>query len=167
MNPSDLKENYPDAYNLYRYLKVSLNPRIPKVKEEMMMYLLDFHNTEANFLGGAGDKRMTLHENIFHWLYGYLSPQVTFGTGKNGVELWGCRKFIADFYDSKDQKIYEIDGSSHKSFKARLKDFDRQMFFNGQEINVVRFTNKQVEQMLIDRLIELEKEGLFSTNQAM
>lgn len=127
---------------------------------------------ESNFQGGCGDTR-TKHERIFALLYPWFKQQVAFGTGKGGLTEWFSKKFTADFYDNEKKVIYEIDGSSHKNPRRINKDKLREIFFYTERgIKTIRFTNKEVEDMFLERLKEIESAGklpeLFTeNNQAM
>jgi hypothetical protein len=114
------------------------------------------------FFGGCGDVR-TLHENLFALLYPKLKRQVSFGTGKGGTAKYsGTRRITVDFYDSEDRIAYEIDGKSHNSKISKMKDQLRDgILFIEYGIKIYRYTNKQVEQMVKNRLFELEHNGTF------
>lgn len=45
----------------------------------------------------------TKHEIMFASMNPHLKRQVTFGTGKGGLEKWLTKKFTVDFYDEKKQ----------------------------------------------------------------
>src|SRR5699024_119816 len=72
------------------------------------------------------DKRgkfdFTLHENMFASLFPNFERQVTFGTGKNGLDKWCTKKFTADFYDSQNRIVIEIDGASHQTERQKIVD---------------------------------------------
>lgn len=119
-----------------------------------------FSKEESNFLGGCGDKRRTMHEQMFSMMFPDLKAQVAFGTGKNGLKEFGTKRYIADFYDEEKRVIYEIDGASHKQEIDSLKDKIRDWFFwHIKGIKTVRLTNRQVEDMLLTHLRQLEKNG--------
>ena len=52
--------------------------------------------------------------------------------------------FIADFYCHKAKIIIELDGSQHFTNLGMQKDFFRTQFFEGYDIEVIRFSNKQI-----------------------
>ena len=52
--------------------------------------------------------------------------------------------FIADFYCHKAKIIIELDGSQHFTKLGMQKDFLRTQFFEGYDIEVIRFSNKQI-----------------------
>lgn len=115
----------------------------------------------SNFVGGMNDKRNTLHENMFQAMFPDFIPQVHFGTGKGGLEKYMSKRFTADFYDEENNRIFEIDGDNHKTELQSLKDKIRDYFFYHElGITTYRFTNKKVEEMMINRLEDLYKEGV-------
>lgn len=117
-------------------------------------------NISSNFVGGINDKRNTLHENLFQAIYPSLKSQVHFGTGKDGLEKYLSKRFTADFYDEENSIIYEIDGNSHKTELQYYKDKIRDAFFFIEHgIKTIRYTNEQVELMVINKLEKLDKEG--------
>lgn len=97
------------------------------------------------------DKRgkfdFTLHENMFAALFPHFERQVTFGTGKNGLEKWCTKKYTADFYDSKNQIVIEIDGDSHKIKRQKVVDRMKEIFFTEKGIKVYRISNDKVEEL--------------------
>jgi very-short-patch-repair endonuclease len=112
--------------------------------------------------GANGSCRRTIHENMFSMLYPGLLTQVSFGTKKHGMDNYGSRRFIVDFYDPDEKMAYEIDGKSHKRLKYRLSDVQKSIcLLELYGIQTVRFTNDQVEAMLKKRLKELEEKGMF------
>ena len=52
--------------------------------------------------------------------------------------------FIADFYCHKAKLIIEIDGSQHESEEGKKKDEFRTEILEGYDLNVIRFTNQQI-----------------------
>jgi hypothetical protein len=112
------------------------------------------------FLGGNGDFRRTLHERIYALLFPRLERQVVFGTGKNGYDTYGTKRYVVDFYDPHNKIVYEIDGPNHKDKHHRTVDSIKRCFFYlKHQIEVVRLTNKEVEQELMRALEGFEKEG--------
>lgn len=97
------------------------------------------------------DKRgkfdFTLHENMFASLFPHFERQVTFGTGKNGLEKWCTKKFTADFYDPKNQVVIEIDGNSHKNKRQKVVDRMKEIFFAEKRIKVYRISNDKVKEI--------------------
>ncbi|MDV3051899.1 hypothetical protein NLV77_000834 [Staphylococcus ureilyticus] len=97
------------------------------------------------------DKRgkfdFTLHENMFASLFPHFERQVTFGTGKNGLEKWCTKKFTADFYDPKNQVVIEIDGNSHKNKRQKVVDRMKEIFFAEKGIKVYRISNDKVKEI--------------------
>src|SRR5699024_291011 len=97
----------------------------------------------------------TKHENIFEELFPFLKSQIVFGLGKGSYKKYVVLKYTADFYDEDNNKIYEIDGNSHKTELQKLKDKKRDLILELEfGIKTVRFTNKQVEQMFLERIRE-------------
>ncbi|MCO4347473.1 endonuclease domain-containing protein [Staphylococcus agnetis] len=95
----------------------------------------------------------TKHENIFKELFPFLKCQVVFGLGKGAYKKYGVLKYTADFYSEEENKVYEIDGNSHKTELQKLKDEKRDLILELEfGIKTVRFTNKQVEEMLLERI---------------
>jgi len=145
------------AEKAFQLIKIDCNPRygVQGIFEDF------FGGRKSNFLGGCGDNRKTTHENIFAALYPRLKQQVVFGTGKGGLKKYLCKKFIADFYDEQRKIVYEIDGSNHgkgiQKHSDRIKDC---FFWLEHKIRVIRYANKQVEEMLFDWLKELETKGV-------
>ncbi|MDU0430681.1 MULTISPECIES: DUF559 domain-containing protein [Staphylococcus] len=97
------------------------------------------------------DKRgkfdFTLHENMFASLFPNFERQITFGTGKNGLEKWGTKKFTADFYDPQSQIVIEIDGLSHQTKKQKIVDRMKEIFLAEKGIKVYRISNEKVKEL--------------------
>lgn len=137
------------------------NPRLLSSIGDLFDVFFGIGKHSSNFLGGCGDKRRTLHETIFSMLYPKLKQQVVFGTGKGGLKKYLCRRFVADFYDEERKSVYEVDGKNHGKGTQKHSDKIKDCFFMLEHrIRVVRFTNKQVEEMLLNRLRELEAKGV-------
>lgn len=80
---------------------------------------------------------------------------MVFGLGKGAYTKYGVLKYTADFYWEEENKIYEIDGNSHKTELQKIKDKKRDLILELEfGIKTVRYTNKQVEQMLLERIRE-------------
>lgn len=144
---------------IYPYLKFESE------REESLFHKIIF-DADGGFLSLAselffgGNKlpkfEYTKHENVFAKMYPGLERQVTFGTGKGGLEKWHTKKYTCDFFDRKNKIIYEIDGDSHKSEYQMLKDKFRDCFFYLEKnIKTVRVTNREVEEMLLERIRKL------------
>lgn len=88
----------------------------------------------------------TRHEIMFSVMYPHLKKQVTFGTGKGGLEKWTSKKFTVDFLDIENSIAYEIDGKSHDSEIARITDKIKEYFLETKGIKTVRFSNDEVEE---------------------
>lgn len=98
----------------------------------------------------------TKYEQMFHIMFPTLQQQVVFGTGKGGYEKYWSKKYTADFYDSKEKIDYEIDGPEHESGKHYLKDKIRDIaLWQLYGISVCRYTNKQIDDMVKKRIIEV------------
>jgi very-short-patch-repair endonuclease len=82
-------------------------------------------------------KRMTKEER--HIWYDFLKglPQTV-----KRQEPFG--RYIADFYCADARLAIEIDGSRHYSEEGRSKDEERDAFFAGLGIMVLRYTNYEV-----------------------
>ena len=114
---------------------------------------------EDIFNGVFGDRltkpiwQNTKHENVFSELFPFLKSQVVFGLGKGAYKKYGVLKYTADFYSEERNIVYEVDGSSHKTELQKLKDEKRDLILELEfGIKTVRFTNKQVEKMLLERI---------------
>ena len=55
-------------------------------------------------------------------------------------------RYIADFYCAKAKLIIELDGSQHFEEKGLAYDKERDAFFSGQDILVLRYPNNEVTQ---------------------
>ena len=98
----------------------------------------------------------TKHENAFYMLYPGLKRQVTFGLGKGAYKKYKVLKYTADFYDDKNNIIYEIDGDSHNWELQKLKDEKRDLILEIEYgIKTVRFSNHDVEKMVLKRIREV------------
>jgi hypothetical protein len=135
-----------------------------ELREEINEHLKTLQSPSDIFalmLGGEiiGGKRLrTKHEKMFALLCPGMAQQVVFGTGKGGVKKYESKKFTADFYNESIKTVIEIDGPGHRSQKRRYKDLVRTLFFlEVHQIKTVRFTNKQVEEMLERRIKEIEQ----------
>ena len=53
-------------------------------------------------------------------------------------------EYIADFYCAKSHLIVELDGEWHYDEPQEEKDLQRTAYFNSINIEVIRFTNKEV-----------------------
>ena len=63
--------------------------------------------------------------------------------------------YIADFYCHELKLIIEIDGGYHSAEDQILRDKERTEVLNFNDIEVIRFTNQQVEQELDSVLLTL------------
>lgn len=138
-------------------IKFNCDPRFsfPKITD------LILGNKKSNFIGGCGDIR-TKHEQIFSLLYPGLKEQVSFGSGKGGYEKYTFKRVIVDFYDEENKLAIEIDGENHKSHYRSLKDRIKElMLLNEYGIRICRITNKQVENLLIERVTKNLKDTAY------
>lgn len=121
-----------------------------------MNYMVDLTlgARKSNYIGGCGDIR-TQHEQVFSLLFPELDPQVSFGSGKGGMKKYGFKRVIVDFYDDERKLAIEIDGKNHKNTRQAYKDSMKAlMLLKEHGVKTVRFTNEEVEKMLIKRLEE-------------
>lgn len=129
-------------------------------KQIPLGYVFDLFFDEPKIQGSCGDWRRTKHENMFAMLYPGLKTQVVFGTGKGGLEKYGCKRFIADFYEESSGYVYEINGSSHYRTKNKIRDLNKRLcLLEKYGIKMIEITNKKVEEVVRKRLIELYEEG--------
>ena len=63
--------------------------------------------------------------------------------------------YIADFYCHQHKLVIEVDGSIHQLQHVIDNDRDKQAFFEGQGLTVIRFTNQQVFQSLNNVIDEI------------
>ena len=149
-----------EVVKAYRHIEYICDPIYDSDRDKYAFNMFLDIMDDNNFVGGANDRRNTLHENMFSLLCPHLDKQVVFGTGKGGYSKYLTKRYIADFYDSHNKVIYEIDGESHTTEIQKLKDTLRDYFFLHEHgIKTIRITNKDVEQMIFDRLIELYEKG--------
>lgn len=98
----------------------------------------------------------TKHENAFSMLYPHLERQVTFGLGKGAYKKYKVLKYTADFYSSQNNIIYEIDGANHNRELQSLKDEKRDLILELKYgIKTIRFSNHEVEKMVLKRIREV------------
>ena len=71
-------------------------------------------------------------------------------------------RFIADFYCHEKKLVIEVDGSVHNSEEQREYDAGRTYELNENEIQVIRFTNNEVEKEL-QKVINKLKDFVEST----
>ena len=73
--------------------------------------------------------------------------------------------YIADFYCHKAKLVIEIDGSQHFTSEAQQKDGFRTEILEGYGLNVIRFTNVQINQnfegvcLYIDKVVSKLVDG--------
>lgn len=147
----------PDINRAFQLIKRHCDPSVPKTASDIIDLWFP-----APFIGGCGYGRRTTHEAMFAMMCPDLKRQVSFGTGKNGLSIWGTKRYIADFYDEAKKIVYEIDGKPHRKELQRLKDALRDRFFASLGIKTGRVTNKQVEELVLKRLKQLKDDGQLS-----
>ncbi len=59
-------------------------------------------------------------------------------------------EYIADFYSHKAKLVIEVDGSQHYTLNGKKKDEMRTEFLKNFGLQVIRFTNEQIEQHFYD-----------------
>ena len=152
-----------EVKKIYERIKFECRPDkdVPLFDFMFMTFFGNVEENRTNFIGGINDKRNTLHENLFQVMWGNsVKPQVHFGTGKGGYEKYLTKRYTADFYDEEKNIIFEIDGDNHKNELQILKDKIRDYFFLHElGIITIRFTNEQVEKMLIEHLTKQYESG--------
>lgn len=75
-----------------------------------------------------------------HLWYDFLSKYPTRFQRQKPID-----NFIADFYCHKARLVVEIDGSQHFSEEGMQRDEFRTEILEGYDLNVIRFTNTQIE----------------------
>ncbi|HPE77265.1 MAG TPA: endonuclease domain-containing protein [Draconibacterium sp.] len=65
--------------------------------------------------------------------------------------------FIADFYCHPIKLVIEVDGGIHKSKDQKEYDIGRTAELNYREIEVIRFTNEEIENKINEVIKEIEK----------
>ena len=97
---------------------------------------------DPRLLGFARDmrKNMTPEERKLWYLYLKQHPCFRF----RRQEIIG--PYIADFYCAASRLIIEIDGSQHFDEDALAYDTARTAFFSANQIQVIRFTNADINQ---------------------
>lgn len=127
------------ASQIYKNLLSMSNPIVYlKTTDDVRIY------EKCNFHGGCHDHLNTREENLFHFIFDHLNPQVPFGTGKGGYKLYGVKRYVVDFVDPDSFTIIEIDGRSHNTSKQTNKDKIRNLFFQTNGYYTIRFSNEDV-----------------------
>jgi very-short-patch-repair endonuclease len=70
-------------------------------------------------------------------------------------------KYILDFYCKRLNLVIEIDGDTHHSEKARLKDEKRQLVLENLGLNFLRFDDSDVQnkmEMVLERIMKFIEE---------
>lgn len=94
-----------------------------------------------------GQFEYTFHENMFAYLFPQFDRQITFGTGKGGLEEWGTKKFTVDFYNPVTKEAVEIDGKSHNTEYQKILDKLKYYFLKEKGITLLRIKNEDVEEL--------------------
>lgn len=71
----------------------------------------------------------------------------------------GIGPYVTDFYCPEKRLVLEIDGDSHFEDGADVYDHDREIFFIGLGLRVLRFTNQEIYQDL-DGVLERIRQAL-------
>lgn len=145
------------AEKVFNLMKLKFDPKLSDASMFEDIFNMFSGKVGSNFSGGCGDA-MTMHERMFQYLHPYLKPQVSYGTGKGGYEKYGFNRVIVDFYHEKENMAIEIDGENHSQELQKLKDRIKELFLEIEHgVNTIRFTNKEVEDMTMRKLRELER----------
>ncbi|MBD3281119.1 DUF559 domain-containing protein [Candidatus Uhrbacteria bacterium] len=80
---------------------------------------------------------VTIHERKLWYFLREIKPRV--------LRQRPILYYIADFYCPAKKLVIEIDGTQHQSTEGREKDALRKKILNGHGINVIRFTNRQID----------------------
>ncbi len=64
--------------------------------------------------------------------------------------------FIIDFYCPKLRLGIEVDGEIHNLDSNKIKDLERENIINQYNINIIRFTNKEIENRILTVLNNLK-----------
>lgn len=94
-----------------------------------------------------GQFEYTFHENMFAFLFPEFERQVTFGTGKGGLEQWGTKKFTVDFFNPLSNEAVEIDGKSHNTKYQKILDQLKYYFLKEKGIKLLRVKNEDIERL--------------------
>jgi very-short-patch-repair endonuclease len=66
-------------------------------------------------------------------------------TGYKFRRQQGIGKYVVDFYCPERKLIIEIDGDSHYQSDAQENDLKRDLFFKSVNLQILRFTNNEVD----------------------
>ena len=98
---------------------------------------LDYNKKNITFAKNLR-KNATPQEN--HLWYDFLSKcEIRFQRQK------AIDNFIADFYCHKAKLVIEIDGAQHYTEAGKEKDEFRTEILEGYDLQVIRFTNRQID----------------------
>ena len=70
---------------------------------------------------------------------------------------YGIGDYIVDFYCPKINLVIEVDGDTHYTEKGIQHDEQRTLFLNSVGIEIIRFTNHEVKNMINDVLHEIHR----------
>jgi len=131
-----------------------LDPRTIRSENDVFNYFLKSGIYSTNFVGGSGSAR-TKHEKLFSLIYPNLKQQVSFGTGKSGLEKYLSKIYTVDFFDEENMIAYEIDGKNHDTELQMAKDKVKSLFLWLElGIKTIRIKNEEVENMAL-KIIEM------------
>jgi very-short-patch-repair endonuclease len=114
------------------------------------MYFLNYNKSLKEFSRHLRNNS-TLSEVL---LWNELKGQKMLGFKFNRQKPLG--RYIVDFYCKKLDLVIEVDGSSHSSEQARVKDRDRQKILESMGLKFLRFDDKEIkfEKFNVLRVIE-------------
>ena len=118
------------------------------------------YNGKNVMLAKSLRKNATREEN--HLWYDFLSKYKVRFQRQKPID-----NFIADFYCHKARLVIEIDGSQHYTEEGKKRDEFRTEILEGYDLNIIRFTNLQVNEnfdgvcQYIDKIVSrlTQKEG--------
>lgn len=77
--------------------------------------------------------------------------------GKKFRRQHSIDNFVLDFYCPEARLAIELDGASHDTKQAQIRDNQRTNFINQHRIKIIRFLNKDVYINLEEVLMEIRK----------
>ena len=98
-----------------------------------------------NNLESLGERRKQLRSNMtpaeaFLWTH-IKNRQLD---GRKFRRQFSVGKYVLDFYCNEEKLAVELDGAHHFTEEGALKDSERDIFLNTQNILVLRIENKKV-----------------------
>ena len=66
-------------------------------------------------------------------------------------------RFIVDFYCHKYKLVIEVDGSIHELEEVKIRDKEREIELKNYNLNIIRFTNKEVSRNLHSVLNKIQQ----------